>query len=77
MKNFIFILVDQENILLQSIFKVSQGNETKFKNTKKFRGAWVAQSVKYLTLGFSSDHDLTVREMELCIRLCTDSAGPV
>ena len=28
---------------------------------KCWRGAWVAQSVKHLTLDFSSGHDLTVR----------------
>ena len=28
------------------------------------RGAWVAQSVKHLTLDFSSGHDLTVCEIE-------------
>ena len=27
-------------------------------------GAWVAQSVKHPTLGFSSGHDLMVREIE-------------
>ena len=39
-------------------------------------GAWVAQSVKHLTLDFSSGHDLTVHEFEPHIRLCTDSVGP-
>ena len=28
------------------------------------RGAWVAQSVKHLTLDFSSGHDLMVREIK-------------
>ena len=32
-------------------------------------GAWVAQSVKRLTLDFSSGHDLTVSEFEPYIRL--------
>ena len=40
------------------------------------RGAWVAQSVKCLTLDFSSDHDLTGHEIELLIGLCTDSLKP-
>ena len=36
------------------------------------RGTWVAQSVKCLTLDFSSTHGLTVRGLEPCIRLCAD-----
>ena len=28
------------------------------------RGIWVAQSLKHMTLGFSSGHDLTVRGIE-------------
>ena len=36
----------------------------------------VAQSVKHLTLGFSSGHDLEVHEFEPRIRLCTDSVEP-
>ena len=35
------------------------------------RGNWVAQSVKHLTLGFGSGHDLMVHEFEPC----TISAG--
>ena len=42
---------------------------------KKLRGAWVAHSVKCLT-SFSSGHDLTVREFEPHIGLCTDGAEP-
>ena len=38
--------------------------------------AWVAQSVKPLTLDFSSSHDLTVCEFQPHVRLCTDSAEP-
>ena len=30
----------------------------------KGRGAWVAQSVEHLTLGFGSGHDFTVRGFE-------------
>ena len=37
------------------------------------RGAWVAQSVKQPTLGFGSDHDLTVCELEPHVGLCADS----
>ena len=36
----------------------------------------MAQSVKHLTLGFGSGHDLTVRGFESCIRLCAESAEP-
>ena len=37
------------------------------------RGAWVAQSVKHLTLGFGSGHDLTVCGFEPHVGLCADS----
>ena len=40
------------------------------------RGAWVAQSVRRLTLDFGSGHDLTVREFGPRVGLCTDSAEP-
>ena len=36
----------------------------------------MAQSVKHLTLGFSSGHDLTVREFKPHIRLHSDSMEP-
>ena len=36
----------------------------------------MAQSVKHLTLGFSSGHDLTVCGIEPLIGLCTDSGEP-
>ena len=39
-------------------------------------GAWVAPSIKPLTLGFSSGHDLTVCETEPCIGLCAGRAEP-
>ena len=39
-------------------------------------GTWVAQSVKYLTLGFGSGHDLMVCEVKPHIRLCTDRTCP-
>ena len=39
-------------------------------------GAWVAQSVKHLTLDFSSSHDLMVHEIEPCAGLHTDSTEP-
>ena len=34
---------------------------------------WVVQSVKCPTLGFSSGHDLMVREFKPHVRLCADS----
>ena len=36
----------------------------------------MAQSVKRPTLDFGSGHDLTVRECEPCMGLCTDSTEP-
>ena len=38
--------------------------------------AWVGQSVKRLTLGFGSGHDLTVCGIKPHLRLCADSAEP-
>ena len=40
-------------------------------------GAWVAQSVKRLTLGFGSGYDLVVCGFEPHIGLCADSVEPV
>ena len=40
------------------------------------RGAWVAQSIERLTLNFGLGHDLTVCEIEPCIRFCADSVEP-
>ena len=40
------------------------------------RGARMALSVKRLTLGLSSSHDLRVCEFEPHTRLHTDSSGP-
>lgn len=42
----------------------------------KYRGAWVAQSVKRQTLDYGSGHDLTVREFEPWVRLCADGVDP-
>ena len=36
----------------------------------------MAQSVKHLTLGFGSGHELTVREFEPSIWFCADSGEP-
>ena len=36
----------------------------------------MTQSVKHLTLDFSSGHDITVHEFEPHIGLCADSAEP-
>ena len=41
-----------------------------------FREPWGALSVKRLTLGFGSGHDLTVCEFEPHVRLCADSSEP-
>ena len=41
-----------------------------------FRGTWVAQSVKHLTLGFGSGHDLVTHKFEPRIGLCADSSEP-
>ena len=40
------------------------------------QGTWVAQSVKRPTVDFGSGQDLMVGKLELCIRLCADSAEP-
>ena len=47
-----------------------------FGKSRNSKGAWVAQSVKWLTLDFSSGHDLTVPEIEPHIGLCADSIEP-
>ena len=39
-------------------------------------GAWVARSVKRLTLGFNSGHDFTVGEFEPHAGLCADNIEP-
>ena len=44
--------------------------------TKMARGAWVAQSVRHLTLGLGSGHDLMVCGLECHIELCADSVEP-
>ena len=46
------------------------------KNTILPRGAWVAQLVMRLTLGFSLGHDLTVHKFKPHIGLHADSAEP-
>ena len=38
-----------------------------------YGGTWMAQSIKRLTLGFSSSHDLMVHETESHVGLCIDS----
>ena len=40
------------------------------------RGAWVARSIKWATLGFGSGHDLQVREFRPCVGLSADSMEP-
>ena len=53
--------------------KGEEWGETIILERTKLRGAWVAQSVKHLTLGFGSGHDCTVPEFEPCVGLYTDS----
>ena len=45
-------------------------------NTPKSGSTWAVQSVKRLTLGFGSGHDLAVREFELCVRVRAESVEP-
>ena len=40
------------------------------------RDTWEAQSVKHLTLGVGSGHDLMVRGIEPHVGLCVDNAEP-
>ena len=40
------------------------------------RSAWVAESVKHLTLGFGSGHDLMAHEFKPYIGPCADSMKP-
>ena len=37
---------------------------------------WMAQSVKCLTLGFGSGHDLMICEFQCHVKLCTDGVDP-
>ena len=39
-------------------------------------GAWMAQSVEYLTLHFGAGHHLMVHEIKPHMGLCTDSTEP-
>ena len=43
---------------------------------KGLRGTWGAQSIKCLTLGFCSGHELTVREFEPRVGLRADRVEP-
>ena len=57
-------------------FLVSGAQEHAFKVLSSGVGAWVAQLVKRLTLGFSSGHDLTMWEFEPRLRVRADSMEP-
>ena len=48
----------------------------RLKNEHNLWGIWVAQSVKRLTLDFSSGHGLSVCEFEPRVSLCADSVEP-
>ena len=41
-----------------------------------FRGTWVDQSLKLLTVGFGSGHELMIPEFKPLIGLCADSTEP-
>ena len=56
------------NILFTDISHVPTGMSS--------HGTWVAQSLKPLTPGFGSGHDLMVDEIEPRVRLRTGSAEP-
>ena len=64
-------MVNEHWAQLQVISCVSHEKECQSK------GAWVAQSVLCLTLGFGSGHDLLVCGFEPRIELCADSVEPV
>ena len=49
---------------------------TRDEKNVKIRGAWVAQSVKRLSLDFGSGYDLTAYEFKSYIGLCADSVEP-
>ena len=55
--------------------KAGKGREV-FSEQTLARDAWVAQSVKHLTLGFGSGHDLMVCGFEPRVGLCVDSSEP-
>ena len=69
-------LKDALSYSLQSPDAIFRADLQYFIYTPIFGGAWVAQLVKLLTLGFSSGHDLTICKMEPHIRLCMDSPEP-
>ena len=50
---------------------IPRGRQTQ--KNKPLRGAWVAQSVKHLTLDFGSGHDLKFHETKLHVWLWADS----
>ena len=55
---------------LEMLLSPSEPSAREFCRNSPRRGAWVAQSVKPLTLGFVSGHDLTVREFKPQVGLC-------
>ena len=64
-----YILISNFQCLDFLIFK------TRIK-TSNFLGTWVAHSLKRLTFGFDSGHDLTVPEIQPRFGLCADSMEP-
>ena len=57
-------------------FSNGWGRISKHLKCSSFRGAWVAQTVKHLTLALGSGHDLMVHEFEPFIGLCVGSVEP-
>ena len=64
------------NVLVQIIIAMQFKHLSTFPRKPKFWGAWVAQSVMHLTLGFGSGHDLIVCGINPCVRVHADSAEP-
>ena len=56
--------------------KILDGLVIKQLNNYASWGAWVAQSLKHVTLDFCSGHDLTVHGFKTCIGLCADNMEP-
>ena len=71
LRSFYFLVFTSPDICRNNFGKLpnhaSQRKTIKLRNLKIYmllKGAWMAQSVKRLTLDFGSGHDLMVREMD-------------
>ena len=60
--------------MTENLFQMgdSVDGKGKMRVTKLYTGAPGWLSVEHLTLDFGSGHDLTLHEMEPCVRLCAD-----